>query len=127
MEKDSSICPARIETFVKDEESMTFDDLLQKLNSFGPYQIKVFVLTTLFDFPGCWVAMFFLFGGYNPGYYCLSNEAKLANDNGTFNVNDYVNRTDFITEDVCIVNGSKCSRLLFKDTYHSALTEVSAI
>ena len=101
----------------------SFEVLLERLGSFGPYQIRTFILTSLLDLPACWVAMFFLFGGYNPGFVCVSQAGKALVDNGTFSVTTAPN--DTWGADQCQVNGSDCVAIIFNEDYHSALTEVT--
>ena len=122
------------------EPYITFDDLLQKIGAFGPAQVKVYILTSLFDVALAVILMFFLFGGANPGWYCIpTQEESSGNDSSYFLVNE-TRSTGFLAEkvstaflvrkdweNVCSVNGSRCERFVFKPGQTTIVTEVGSL
>ena len=114
------------------KSSVKFEDVLEVIGSFRRAQIQIFILTSLFDIPLGWYILFFLYGAYNPGFYCVSHEAValnviLNNTGGISEVleegNGSINR--LWTEDQCTVNGERCHLIIFKQGYNTIVTEVN--
>ena len=110
-------------------EGITFDDILEQVGAFGKSQLRVFLLTSLFDVPLNWLVLFFLFGGANPGWYCVSQEGTAyLNVTQTGSVEDVYqileNDTALWAEGVCSLNGTKCDSIIFKGGYITVVTEV---
>lgn len=108
---------------------VAFDDVLDSIGQFGWAQFKVLLISSIFDIPMACAILFFLYGGYNPGFYCLSSQAVERN----MSVNDIMlmegqdangTVTGLWAPDVCSINATSCSAIVFKPGYESIITEV---
>ena len=52
------------------ESGLGFDDVLDQVNPFGPYQWRTWFIGAVFEVPMAFCIMFFVFGGANPGWKC---------------------------------------------------------
>ena len=109
----------------QDPAISTFEDILQKIGSFGKFQIVLFVLVNVSDILTSVSLQFFIFGAANPGYVCLADDTLSIDDifkNGTF-VAPPVNSTSYSINE-CDVNGKPCIARIYKQGFSSIITEV---
>ena len=146
------------ETLEKHETTMATEDrdpdfesaILAKIKPFGKFQIRVVVWGILIDIPVAMNIMFFLFGGANPGYSCVTLQDSLANNYSHGTGSDHPNLYTGISnddgrrlfrgnvtwraglenlmtwpQDVCHVNHTECTFHLFhEESFTSVVSEV---
>lgn len=54
----------------------TFEEFLAEVNDFGPFQVTIFVLVSLFELPAAWAMVLPLFTAATPEWDCVI-EVKL--------------------------------------------------
>ena len=119
-------------TNIVDQPDISFEDVLVKIGAFGKSQIRIYLLASIVDVPIGLLILFFLFGGANPGWYCLS-DSDVSQLNATYNMSVWHIRdalpngtmTAGWAEKVCSINSTLCAEIVFKPGYTSIVTEVS--
>ncbi|ELT93477.1 hypothetical protein CAPTEDRAFT_222903 [Capitella teleta] len=54
-----------------------FEELLTEVNEFGPFQVSIFVLVSLFEVPAAWAMVLPLFTASSPKWHCTLNTTHL--------------------------------------------------
>lgn len=51
-----------------------YENVLEQIRPFGPYQIRIFVLVSLFETPLAWAMLAPIFTASNPGVFCDTSQ-----------------------------------------------------
>ncbi len=100
--------------FNTDKKNVTcFDDLLDSIGEFGPWQRVIFVLISMADVIGAMAMLLPVFTGDTPRWSCMQHEAANSSQqmNGTW-------------PKTCRFNMSQCSDIEFHDEFTSIVSEV---
>ncbi|CAL1525927.1 unnamed protein product [Lymnaea stagnalis] len=82
-----------------------YENVLQKIRPFGPYQIRTFILVSLFETPLAWAMLVPIFSAANPGYFCSSPVANKTSDSSL------------------ICNKNACQTIQFNQDFTSIVSE----
>ena len=87
-----------------------YEKILEDIGPFGPFQVRIFLLVSLFETPLAWAMLVPIFTASNPGTACLDSTD-----------------TDQRYGDICdTVNGTAvCGNIGFKSDFTSIVSEVS--
>lgn len=47
-----------------------FDEMIDSIGAFGPYQRQVFILVSVFETPAAWAMLLPIFSGASPNWWC---------------------------------------------------------
>ena len=89
-----------------------YENVLQQIRAFGPFQGRIFVLVSLFETPLAWAMLVPIFTAANPGFFCSGD----SHDDVLFNSTQ--------DEDVCTMNKSACPKLSARTEFTSIVSEV---
>ena len=92
-----------------------YEDIIEKLGSFGPFQIRVFILVSMFETPAAWYMLLPVFTGAVPAWTCPSTPS--------LNNNTESNNTDM--DMACMPDNSVCSGISYTDEFTSIVSEVN--
>lgn len=110
-----------------------FDDILDEIGSFGPFQITVFLLVSIFETPTAWAMFLQVFVAADQPWTCSSLLSyNLTSGDNLIHVTS-VNRSlyaedSFGTAQLCelIANGS-CGEILFMGDFTTVISEVYSV
>ncbi|GFS26250.1 solute carrier family 22 member 15-like [Elysia marginata] len=88
-----------------------YENILHQIRSFGPFQVRLFVLVSLFETPLAWAMLVPIFTAANPGFFCSDNSDSDFFTNSTKD------------DDVCYRNKTICSEILAQTEFTSIVTE----
>ena len=105
-----------------------FDDLLDDVRQFGPFQWRVFIIASIFEAPAAMGLLFFVFGGANPGWHCegLTNTTLSSLTNSTplilpISPGETLSDSNHTKVDQCL---QECPVRVYNDDFTSVVTEV---
>ena len=100
---------------------MEFEDVVERLGSFGPYQCLVFFLISLADIFGAFAMLVPVFSGATPDWSCNSSESGIERVNSS----TYLNITGN-THDKCYTRNSSgvCADMTFTGDFTSIVSQV---
>ncbi|GFO41936.1 solute carrier family 22 member 15-like [Plakobranchus ocellatus] len=85
-----------------------YENILQQIRPFGPFQVRLFVLVSFFETPLAWAMLVPIFTAANPGFFC-------SGINLSFNSS--------LDDDVCERNKTTCPSLSANTEFTSIVTE----
>ncbi|KAK3788267.1 hypothetical protein RRG08_027001 [Elysia crispata] len=88
-----------------------YENVLQQIRAFGPFQVRIFVLVSLFETPLAWAMLVPIFTAANPGFFCSDYSGSDSIFNSTQD------------EDVCQRNKSTCPDISADSEFTSIVTE----
>jgi len=110
-----------------------FDDILDEVGSFGPFQITVFLLVSIFETPTAWAMFLQVFVAADQPWTCSSllyrNQTSGDNLSHVTSVNGSLNAGDsFGLSLQCelVANGS-CGEIVFTGDFTTVISEVCLV
>ncbi len=102
-----------------------YEEILTDLRPFGPYQIRVFVLVSMFETPLAWAMLLPIFTSAKPSWTCLShsNSTEIPGSNVTW-INS-TNLTSTQDSSLCLPGNLPCQEMVFSKEFTSILSEVN--
>ena len=97
-----------------------FEEIIEHLGAFGPYQVRVFLLVSAFETPAAWAMLLPVFAHAKPAWECSSARASVSGDD----VNVTVNST--VTEQ-CTPDGHVCEGANYTSDFTSIVSEVRVV
>ncbi|XP_005098324.1 organic cation transporter protein [Aplysia californica] len=99
-----------------------YESILEQIRPFGPFQVRIFVLVSLFETPLAWAMLVPIFTASNPGSYCSYMDPDKNQSLGAFS-----SYNSSSSVDTCSKNESVCGEVVFKSTFTSVVSEWSLI
>ena len=96
-----------------------YEAVLQQLGDFGPYQVRIFILVSLFETPLAWAMLVPIVTAANPGTFC-----SLFDHIGNSSSGLKVSLNNDSDVDICTVNQSLCGEIKFDPSFTSIVSEV---
>ncbi|KAL5004057.1 hypothetical protein ScPMuIL_017513 [Solemya velum] len=104
-----------------------YEKILREIGAFGPYQVRVFILVSMFETPLAWAMLLPMLLNGAPDWSCGVDVSNITDvwTNNTVNVtrSHWVNQTS----DTCSSDGGVCENITFSKEYTSIVTEFSLI
>ena len=97
-----------------------FEEMLNDIGTFGPYQIRVFVLVSAFETPAAWAMLLPVFAGAKPTWICPEQNISLYYDNDNSSATNS-------TSNWCGPQGEICTGLEYTSDFTSVVTEVRGL
>ncbi len=95
-----------------------FEEIIEEVGAFGPYQIRVFILVSAFETPAAWAMLLPVFAAATPTWKC---PVSYIIDNGTVgNISMDAN----FTEAMCNADGFMCEGAKLTSGFTSIKSEV---
>ena len=101
-----------------------FDELLSQIGSFGPFQIRVFILVSAFEAPAAWMLLQHVFAAARPSWVCPSAD---RGGNSTSAGGAWTMSMPAENSTGCTPYGSVCPGRVYTSDYTSIVTEVSSL
>ena len=96
-----------------------FENVIEDLGSFGPYQIRIFVLVSLFEIPCAWAMLLPVFIGAMPKWECLiTGNSSMVQNSSFIETNATVGG--------CTKDNRPCEGMKFSSEFTSIVTEVNS-
>lgn len=102
-----------------------YENILQEIGAFGPYQVRVFILVSMFETPLAWVMLLPLLVHGTPDWTCGVNMANFSEVLTNFTANKTHLQLENQTIDGCSADGVVCENATFSKEYTSIVTEVN--
>ncbi len=98
-----------------------FEDVLEKIGKFGPFQIRVYILVSMFEAPLNWGTMLPIFVSAMPDFRCPVLPGD-DNEAGSMfgNMTSYRNQS----EGACVEGGRVCPGIEYTSQFTSIVSEV---
>ncbi|CAH1796783.1 unnamed protein product [Owenia fusiformis] len=114
-----------------------FEDVIEQLGGFGPYQRRIFLLVSLFETPAAWAMLLPVFTGATPTWSCplMMNYTYTNHDNENVTGDHHGNRTvdhhgnyssgnmTYAETGACSSDGSICQSVQYSKDYTSVVSE----
>ena len=105
-----------------------FEDILEDVGSFGPFQVTVFILVSMFETPAAWAMVLPIFTVATPAWNCHINDTVATSngnhDNGSQSGSNGSLLVD--NESKCeLLLAGRCDRVEHVEHFTSVITEVS--
>ena len=97
-----------------------FEEIIEHLGAFGPYQVRVFLLVSAFETPAAWAMLLPVFAQAKPAWECPSARDPVSGDD----LNVTVNST--VTEH-CAPDGQICDDANYTSDFTSIVSEVRTV
>ncbi|BFZ01342.1 hypothetical protein BsWGS_04381 [Bradybaena similaris] len=95
-----------------------YEAVLEQIKAFGPFQIRTFVLVSLFEAPLAWAMLVPMFTAAKPRFYCSTPPAYNQSSDFT-----HTNITNMQESEVCSANISTCPGIEFDTEFTSIVSE----
>ena len=94
-----------------------FDDILDDLGSFGPFQLRLFLVVSLFETPAAWSMFLPVFVSAKPTWRCPVWSPDFGSSNTTTAAN--------YTENTCTEANGICAGIEYTSEFTSIVSEVN--
>ena len=101
-----------------------FDEVLDELGSFGPFQLRLFLVVSLFETPAAWAMFLPVFVAAKPTWRC----PVPSSDDFSYSIdmlNTTINETMKYTENMCTESNTVCTGIEYTSNFTSIVSEVS--
>ena len=99
-----------------------YEDILNEIRPFGPYQRRVFILVSMFETPLAWAMLLPIFTSASPsattGHSSMNISGSVTKEAAMLND---------INDSVCLQSGAVYPHVVFNDSFTSIVSEVSFI
>ncbi|KAI0220240.1 Organic cation transporter protein [Lamellibrachia satsuma] len=99
-----------------------FDEVLDELGSFGPFQLRLFLVVSLFETPAAWAMFLPVFIAAKPTWRC----PVPSSDDFSYNIdmlNTTINKTMKYTENSCTESNTVCTGIEYTSNFTSIVSE----
>ncbi|CAG5134983.1 unnamed protein product [Candidula unifasciata] len=95
-----------------------YEAVLEQIKAFGPFQVRTFILVSLFEAPLAWAMLVPMFTADKPRFFCTTPQAN----NQSSELTD-LNNTYMQEPEVCSANSSTCLGIEFDSEFTSIVSE----
>ena len=96
-----------------------FEAVLKDVGEFGPFQVRLFLLVSMFETPAAWALFLNVFAAAKPDWRCLTYDG----DN-TSHVDSY-NASVSNASAACTDSGQLCDGIVYTSDFTSIVSEVN--
>lgn len=103
-----------------------FEDILERIGKFGPFQIILYILVSMFEAPGNWGIMLPIFSSAMPDFKCpVFGGTENGEDRPTEGI--FLNVTPYRNQSVgaCDAGNDVCPGIEYTSAFTSVISEVS--
>lgn len=103
-----------------------FEEIIEQIGAFGPYQVRVFILVSMFETPLAWAMLLPALTSAKPPWICHDDNDLYVNSTDSI-YNEELNATNFSLNftSTCAANGKACQNIQFSSEFTSIVSEVS--
>ena len=99
-----------------------FDEVLDELGSFGHFQLRLFLVVSLFETPAAWAMFLPVFAAAKPTWRCPVQSPDLSN--GIDWLNTTISTALNYTENTCTESNTVCAGIEYTSEFTSIVSEV---